>query len=283
VRSPLTRPAAVALAAALAGVLALGACGGDDGPAAAAPRPSGSAAAPEGTPSGAKPSPGRSRDAAGEGGRGALTGAASGAKVQVSDVSLVARASTASVRVYPSAAATTPSRTFASPLASGAPLVFLVQERSGDRLRVLLPARPNGSQGWVDVADVTLAQTDYRVSVSTGKHELAVFRKGKVALRVPVGLGTGTTPTPGGVFYVKELLKPRDTSGPYGPYAYGLSGYSEVLDEFLGGDGQIGIHGTNDPAGVGRDVSHGCIRMRNADITRLVRMLPLGTPVQIVR
>jgi lipoprotein-anchoring transpeptidase ErfK/SrfK len=185
--------------------------------------------------------------------------------------------------VYPGASATSPSRTFRSPLPSGAPLVFLVVERAGDRLRVLLPARPNGSQGWVRAADVRLTQTDYRITVSTGRHELTVFRKGRVALRVPVGLGTGTTPTPGGVFYVKELLRPRDPAGPYGPYAYGLSGYSEVLNEFLGGDGQIGIHGTNDPAGIGRSVSHGCIRMRNADITKLVRMLPLGVPVQIVR
>jgi hypothetical protein len=74
-------------------------------------------------------------------------------------------------------------------------------------------------------------------------------------MRVPVGRGTGTTP--GGVFYLKELLRPRDPKGAYGPFAYGLSGYSEVLDEFLGGDGQIGIHDTNDPGSVGRSVSHG--------------------------
>jgi lipoprotein-anchoring transpeptidase ErfK/SrfK len=148
---------------------------------------------------------------------------------------------------------------------------------------VLLPVRPNGSQGWVRAADVTMLETDYRLTVSTGRHELTVYRAGRAVLRVPAGLGTGTTPTPGGVFYVKELLKPRDPKGAYGPYAYGLSGHSEVLDEFLGGDGEIGIHGTNDPGSVGRSVSHGCIRLRNADITKLTTMLPLGTPVQITR
>jgi lipoprotein-anchoring transpeptidase ErfK/SrfK len=43
----------------------------------------------------------------------------------------------------------------------------------------------------------------------------------------------------------------------------------------------IGIHGTNEPQLVGTDVSHGCIRLRNEDISRLVGLLPLGTPVEI--
>lgn len=67
----------------------------------------------------------------------------------------------------------------------------------------------------------------------------------------------------------------------YGPYAYGLSGFSNVLTEFNGGDGVIGIHGTNDPSSIGRDVSHRCIRMSNTGITTLAAILPLGTPVEI--
>ncbi len=55
-----------------------------------------------------------------------------------------------------------------------------------------------------------------------------------------------------------------------------------MLTSFNGGDGVIGIHGTNDPSSVGRDVSHGCIRLRNADVTYLAERLPLGTPVRIL-
>ncbi|MDQ4133917.1 MAG: L,D-transpeptidase, partial [Actinomycetota bacterium] len=44
----------------------------------------------------------------------------------------------------------------------------------------------------------------------------------------------------------------------------------------------VGIHGTNDPSGLGRSVSHGCIRMSNRGITALAKTLPLGTPVEIV-
>jgi lipoprotein-anchoring transpeptidase ErfK/SrfK len=98
----------------------------------------------------------------------------------------------------------------------------------------------------------------------------------------PVGIGTRDTPTPGGLYYLIELLRPPNPSGAYGPYAYGLSGFSDVIHHFNGGDGVIGLHGTNEPQKVGHDVSHGCIRMRNADITRLAHLLPLGTPIRIV-
>jgi lipoprotein-anchoring transpeptidase ErfK/SrfK len=60
-----------------------------------------------------------------------------------------------------------------------------------------------------------------------------------------------------------------------------LSGFSNVIDEFRGGDGVIGIHGTNEPDAIGTDVSHGCIRMSNEAILELVPVLPLGTPVHI--
>jgi lipoprotein-anchoring transpeptidase ErfK/SrfK len=100
--------------------------------------------------------------------------------------------------------------------------------------------------------------------------------------REPVGIGRKNTPTPSGLYYTKELLRPPNPDGPYGAYAYGLSGFSNVLSRFDGGDGVIGIHGTNDPSGLGKDVSHGCIRMSNAGVTKLARILPLGVPIEIV-
>ena len=90
-------------------------------------------------------------------------------------------------------------------------------------------------------------------------------------------------PTPGGIYYIKELLQPPSPDGPYGVYAYGLNGFSNVLTSFAGGEGVIGIHGTNQPEALGTDVSSGCIRLHNDAITRLVQEvgLPLGTPVEI--
>ncbi|HYX44554.1 MAG TPA: L,D-transpeptidase, partial [Acidimicrobiales bacterium] len=102
-----------------------------------------------------------------------------------------------------------------------------------------------------------------------------------------IGVGTANTPTPGGLYFTKELIQIEDAAGnlypngPYGPYAYGLSGFSDVLDSFGGGDGALGLHGTNDPSSLGRDVSHGCIRMSNEGITALAGVLPLGVPVEV--
>jgi lipoprotein-anchoring transpeptidase ErfK/SrfK len=46
------------------------------------------------------------------------------------------------------------------------------------------------------------------------------------------------------------------------------------------GDG-YGIHGTNNPASIGQAVSHGCIRLRNEDVTQLYHLVTVGTPVFI--
>ena len=101
-------------------------------------------------------------------------------------------------------------------------------------------------------------------------------------MSIPIGVGRGVTPTPVGRYFLVELIKLKKPRGLYGPYAFGTSAFSNVLFSFGGGPGQIGIHGTNYLAGIGTNVSHGCIRMSNRNITKLAHMLPLGTPVTIV-
>jgi len=96
-----------------------------------------------------------------------------------------------------------------------------------------------------------------------------------------IGVGEAATPTPRGTYFITALFRLIDPYGPYGPYAFGLSGFSNVLRSFGGGPGQLAIHGTNDPGGIGSNVSHGCIHVSNPEITRLSKELPLGTPVQI--
>lgn len=164
------------------------------------------------------------------------------------------------------------------------PLTFLVIEQQDDWLHVYLPVRPNGSSGWVRASEVNLATTEYKVEVRLADHKLLLHKGDEVVMEVAVGVGREEVPTPGGVYYIKELLQPPTPGGTYGAYAYGLSGYSPVLESFAGGTGVIGIHGTNEPDSVGSDASHGCIRMLDADITRMVTEfgLPLGTPVEIV-
>jgi lipoprotein-anchoring transpeptidase ErfK/SrfK len=163
----------------------------------------------------------------------------------------------------------------------GAPLTFLVDAQEVGWLEVLLPVRPNGTTGWVAAADVELFETSYLVEVSLADHRLVVRDGDEVVIDTPIGVGGDGTPTPPGRYYVTELLEPPDPSGPYGPYAFGLSGFSDVHLDFAGGEGVIGIHGTDDPSSIGRDSSNGCIRVDNEVITELATMLPLGTPVVI--
>jgi lipoprotein-anchoring transpeptidase ErfK/SrfK len=169
----------------------------------------------------------------------------------------------------------------ANPNEDGAPLVFLVEEQRPGWLRVLLPVRPNGANGWIGTDAVTLSSTGYRIDVYLAAHRIVVSDGARAVDDEPIGVGRANTPTPGGEYYITELLQQPTPDGPYGPYAYGLSGYSNVLHAFNGGTGIVGIHGTNDPAGLGHDVSHGCIRMSNAGISKLAHLLPLGTPVDI--
>jgi lipoprotein-anchoring transpeptidase ErfK/SrfK len=173
-----------------------------------------------------------------------------------------------------------------NPRPSGAPLVFRAVDEApsvAGWIQVQLPVEPNGTVGWVRRDEVSLSQNPYRLEIDRGDYRLQVFRLDEVLLETTVAIGTGETPTPVGQFYLMELLAPPDPTGPYGPFAFGLSGFSEVLDGFGGADEAIiGLHGTNEPSSLGSDVSHGCIRLANDVITELATYLPLGTPVYIV-
>ena len=66
-------------------------------------------------------------------------------------------------------------------------------------------------------------------------------------------------------------MVPPGPDNPMGAYAL-----------YLGWPG-IRIHGTNKPFGVGRRVSHGCIRLYPEDIETLYSQVPVGTPVTVVK
>jgi lipoprotein-anchoring transpeptidase ErfK/SrfK len=167
------------------------------------------------------------------------------------------------------------------PTERGVPRVFLVEERRDDWLQVLLPVRPNGSTGWIREADVELASNPYRIHVDLSDFRLTIHREGDLVVDTVIGYGDEDTPTPGGRYYITELLRPPNPDGPYGPYAFGLSGFSDVHLSFAGGEGVIGIHGTNEPDSIGSTVSAGCIRVDNDVISEMATFLPLGTPVTI--
>jgi lipoprotein-anchoring transpeptidase ErfK/SrfK len=165
--------------------------------------------------------------------------------------------------------------------ARGTPRTFLVRRLSRKWVRVYLPTRPNGSQGWVRRRAVREYTNGYRIVVRLRAHKLHLWRGTKLISTYPVAVGAPATPTPRGLFYITELLKPLDPNGSYGPYSFGLSAHSNVLQTFGGGDGRVGLHGTDQPGLIGSSISHGCIRLRNAAVRRLAHILPLGTPVYV--
>lgn len=149
-----------------------------------------------------------------------------------------------------------------------------------DWYQIRLPTRPNGSTGWVRAADLTVATVDYDIRISLSNHRLDLYEGGQKKTSYPIGVGTGDTPTPPGEYYITIKMKPTKENSPYGVLAMGVSGFSEKLTNWPDG-GQIGIHGTNDPSSIGKDVSHGCIRLQNADILDLSQYVAYGTPVSI--
>jgi hypothetical protein len=197
--------------------------------------------------------------------------------------SFVRRATTA--RTTPRRAGAAVAR-LASTTAEGTANTLLVLGRTRDAagrvwVRVRLPVLPNGTTGWVPrraLGGYRAVRT--RLVVNVRRLRATLLRNGRPLMRADIGVGLDQWPTPRGRFYIRNKLV-RYRSGFYGPLAFGTSARSAVLTDWPGG-GFIGIHGTNQPELLPGRVSHGCIRMRNADIVRLGRLMPVGTPMEVL-
>jgi LysM repeat protein len=87
----------------------------------------------------------------------------------------------------------------------------------------------------------------------------------------PVAVGKPSTPTPTGAY--KIITKIVNPGGVLGTRWMGL----DIPD------GPYGIHGTNNPASIGKEISNGCIRMYNNDVEELFNMVKIGTIVTIIK
>jgi lipoprotein-anchoring transpeptidase ErfK/SrfK len=151
---------------------------------------------------------------------------------------------------------------------------------AGGWVHVRLPVLPNGTTGWVPRRALGGYQTvETRLDVDLGRLRLTLYRDGRVLLRAPIGAGMPGWPTPRGEFYVRNELT-RYRSPAYGPVAFGTSARSARATDWPAG-GFVGIHGTDEPQLIPGRVSHGCIRLRDADILALARVMPVGTPITI--
>jgi len=196
-----------------------------------------------------------------------------------------ADAAVAEVRLYDTPGATEPTGSLPNPTVEEVPLAFLVKAHGPPGwLEVEIPRRPNESRAWIHTEDVALRPVDNRIVVEREARQLTVYKgtTDEVLFQAPVATGAPATPTPLGNFYVDVVVKLAQPSGVYGPFQLSVAGFSDVLQSFGGGPGQIAIHGTNHPELIGRFVSNGCVRLNNDDLTVLQPLVPVGTPVQIV-
>lgn len=160
--------------------------------------------------------------------------------------------------------------------------MFLVETGPVDGwVEVSLPIRPNGSTGWVRAGDLDLDVVDYGIFVDLSDRRLRLKQGEEVVLDTAVAVGSPHNPTPIGRYFVTDIVELTDPAGPWGPFALGLSAFSDTITEFNGGNGIIGIHGTNRPASISEPVSLGCVRVPNEIASRLAELVKLGTPVEI--
>lgn len=159
-------------------------------------------------------------------------------------------------------------------------LVLALSRMEDSRGRLWVRVRPAGTTGWVRreaLGGYGVVRT--RLVVDRRALRATLLREGRPVFRAAVGIGAPDAPTPRGEFYIRNKL--TDYRSPfYGPVAFGTSARSPTLTDWPAG-GFVGIHGTNQPSLIPGRVSHGCIRLRNADIRRLARLMPVGTPLTI--
>jgi len=167
----------------------------------------------------------------------------------------------------------------------GFPEVYPVLRRVSGRdartwLRIHIPMRPHGRTGWVlrsALGPVYRVRT--RLVIDRDRLLATLYRSGRRIWRSAIGVGAAGSPTPAGLFWIREKFMVANPDGPYGPQAFGTSGYSPLSD--WPGGGVIGIHGTNEPDLIPGRPSHGCIRVPNPALGRLYRLMAIGTPMQV--
>lgn len=164
----------------------------------------------------------------------------------------------------------------------GGPLVLGVVGVRGRWVQVTAEALPNGRYAWAKFGrDVSVHPIQWTLRASLSRRLLYVLKDGRIVRTMSVGIGAPTSPTPVGRFAIAEKL-----TGEFGP-ALGPrilvltaqqphlpAGWNTSITYY------VAIHSGS---GRGSAVSAGCLHATEADVRYLMRTVPLGTAVQILR
>ena len=164
----------------------------------------------------------------------------------------------------------------------GSPQVVRVLERRDGWLRIMSSELRNGASGWIRADRAKLFRVDYSIEEDLGRRQLTVRRGSRVVARTTTAVGRAEAPTPRGSFAVTDRLLIDRKGSPYACCVLALTAHQPKVPQGWGGGDRVAIHATSDPSSIGKAVSLGCLRVRTEVMRRLVRMVPLGTPVRVV-
>jgi len=137
-----------------------------------------------------------------------------------------------------------------------------------------------GMNGRADAADTANEVVVRRLVVSIPDRKLAVIENNEVVEVFTVAVGAPNSPSPTGTFtIVNRVANPTYyhpgkviAPGPQNPIGTRWIGLNQK---------GYGIHGTDQPSSIGYAKSHGCIRLRNADVERLFERVRTGDVVEL--
>jgi lipoprotein-anchoring transpeptidase ErfK/SrfK len=137
--------------------------------------------------------------------------------------------------------------------------------RVGDRIKIPVPKDKKKMEAFVQV--------------DKSEHSLSIFINGVFLKRYTVGLGKDDRTPEGEFTIISKVNKPSWKGKPYGDPENIIGDWWLGFDEtkFQG----LGIHGTNDPSSIGKDVSEGCVRMTNADVDEVANTIPKDSKVVV--
>ena len=107
----------------------------------------------------------------------------------------------------------------------------------------------------------------YKIIIIISERMLYIYKDMTLIKCYKIAIGKPSTPTPVGNF--KILQKIKNPGGPFG------TRWMRFYKSY-------GIHGTNNPSSIGKDVSNGCVRMYNKDVEEVYDLVTIGSPVQII-
>jgi lipoprotein-anchoring transpeptidase ErfK/SrfK len=157
------------------------------------------------------------------------------------------------------------------------------------------PAAPRRLTPGRRVIEPKVAEKDltrrYRtiITIDKSNFRLRLFKRLKLKKSYGIAVGLPAYPTPSGLFSINDKAVNPTWTAPNSPWAGELAGQqvsggawnNPLKARWMGIVSGVGIHGTGQEWSIGTRASHGCIRMRVADVIDLYPRVPVGTPVLI--